>query len=301
MSQAVAEQVRPPPRGHVLTAPRAGSNRPIILGCATPHPIYFQFIHGAHGDAGVRLDLSINLLPMQDGDPIPKRSLKTRKQFNLGRRASPEGPGLQSELLNGTVRWEGGWKMRRQLPGEMSHFCNLAKKGGRWERRTFFLQSWSPCFQYVCTVKVRTNATCHRARVFRRSVLGTERCHTSFPWPSPGSEALAGPKVRSFGRLPHGRGSAKSRNLHVGTRSVPLELWAQGPRFSCPDLSQPPRVLLGQNHGCEAQHLHTSNGDAPSSSLEPARPAHAIPNRGSKRAPERTRTPADWRVCPRSS
>lgn len=66
----------------------------VSTGKPTSHLIYFQFIHGAHGEAGVQLHLSINLLPTRDGDSIPERSFRTRKQFNLRRHASPEGPAL---------------------------------------------------------------------------------------------------------------------------------------------------------------------------------------------------------------
>lgn len=112
LSPTVAEQISLPPSGCMLTAPRAGGNRPVILGSVTTGKptslvIYFQFIHGAHGDAGVQLHLSINLPPIRDGDSIPERSFKTRKQFNLRRACVSGRSSAVTELLNGTVLRDG--------------------------------------------------------------------------------------------------------------------------------------------------------------------------------------------------
>ena len=99
LSHTVAEQISLPPRGPPLTALWASSNRPIILGSvSTGKPnaylIYLQFILRADRGVGAQLYLSVYLLLIQDGDSIPKCSFKTRKQFNLRRQVSPQGPGL---------------------------------------------------------------------------------------------------------------------------------------------------------------------------------------------------------------
>ena len=99
LSHTIAEQISLPPRGPPLTALWASSNRPIILGSVSTgkpnsHLIYLQFILSADRGVGAQLYLSIYLLLIQDGDSIPKCSFKTRKQFNLRRQVSPQGPGL---------------------------------------------------------------------------------------------------------------------------------------------------------------------------------------------------------------
>ena len=99
LSHSVAKQISLPPRGPLLTARWASSNRPIILGSVSTgkpnsHLIYLQFILSVDRGEGAQLYLSVYLLLIQDGDSIPKCSFKTRKQFNLGRQVSPQGPGL---------------------------------------------------------------------------------------------------------------------------------------------------------------------------------------------------------------
>ena len=93
---------------------------------------------------------------------------------------------------------------------------------------------------------------------------------------SPGDRALPHLVSLAFSGV-RGPGRTESPLLReaAGQQSPETCMWAPDPfpwscghrGLACPAQicrPPPPRVLLGRNHGWEAEHLHTSNGDAPS-------------------------------------